>query len=118
MTREALARLQAHHWPGNVRELRNVVHRGLLLRKGPSVDAGDIFFDEQPASRAPAPPVALRSGMSLEQTMQALEREIVEDCLRRNDNNRERAAKELGLARSAFFKRLREWGLTSKDEAE
>jgi DNA-binding NtrC family response regulator len=40
------------------------------------------------------------------------EREIVESALRRFDNNRERVARELGVARSTLFKRLKDWGLT------
>ncbi|HEX9508495.1 MAG TPA: helix-turn-helix domain-containing protein, partial [Myxococcales bacterium] len=35
---------------------------------------------------------------------------------RRYNNNRERVAKELGVARSTLFKRLKDWGLTRKDE--
>src|SRR5215217_525998 len=44
LTPAALERLQGHGWPGNVRELRNVVHRALLLRKGPIIDASDLSF--------------------------------------------------------------------------
>jgi DNA-binding NtrC family response regulator len=42
------------------------------------------------------------------------EREIVESALRRFDNNRERVARELGVARSTLFKRLKDWGLTKQ----
>jgi two-component system response regulator HydG len=46
------------------------------------------------------------------------EREIVESALRRFDNNRERVARELGVARSTLFKRLKDWGLTRHGEPE
>ena len=117
-TAAALGRLDSHDWNGNVRELRNVVQRGVLLRKSGSVDEGDILFDEQPGQKPVAAGHALRSGMNLAQTMAAIEREIVEDCLRRHGGRRDFAAKELGLARAAFFKRLNEWGLTGSDDAE
>ena len=39
-------------------------------------------------------------------------------ALRRYNNNRERVAKELGVARSTLFKRLKEWGIGSKSEEE
>jgi two-component system, NtrC family, response regulator HydG len=117
MTRAAVERLQYHHWPGNVRELRNVVHRALLLRRGPMLDASDLTFDqEMNAETGIAVPGA--PGMPLDQMLLRLERQIVERTLQRCQNNRERAARELGIARSTLFKRLREWGLTRADDSE
>jgi two-component system, NtrC family, response regulator HydG len=117
LSREAADALQAHPWPGNVRELRNVIHRALLLRKGPSIEAGDLFFDAgRPATPAGAGPFELTPGLTLEQHLQRGERAIIEAALKRFANNRERVAKELGVARSTLFKRLKEWGLTSAEE--
>jgi len=119
LTAAALARLQQHTWPGNVRELRNVVHRALLVRKGLHLDAGDILFEEA-FHRAPedteGPPLELPEGVTLEQMMQRLERQLIESTLRRCGNHKDRAAKELGLARSSLFKRLKEWGLGQGEE--
>jgi DNA-binding NtrC family response regulator len=126
LSAKAHARLQGHSWPGNVRELRNVIHRALLLRKGSWIEPEDILFDEPPETLAPDrrqitdPPEALDAkrltpngaAMTLEEAIAALERELVDAALKRHGGNRERAAKELGLARSSLFKRLREWGLT------
>jgi DNA-binding NtrC family response regulator len=121
LTPAAVEKLQKHFWPGNIRELRNVVHRDLLLRKGPQIDAPDITFDQE-YSREPtgAPNLALEmpEGLNLEQMMEHVQREIVMNTLRRYNHNRERVAKELGLARSTLFKRLKEWGISKPDEDE
>ncbi|MBJ6763158.1 sigma 54-interacting transcriptional regulator [Myxococcaceae bacterium JPH2] len=117
-TPAAAERLQQHAWPGNIRELRNVVHRGLLLRKGTAVDAGDISFDQELNRETGVVVPELPPGMTLEQMMEKLERQIVEAALRRCNNNRERVARELGVARSTLFKRLKDWGLTRQDEQE
>ncbi|WP_225410647.1 sigma 54-interacting transcriptional regulator [Stigmatella hybrida] len=122
LTPAALERLQQHPWPGNVRELRNVVHRALLLRKGAKIDGEDISFDaefgrESALSALPVPP-ELPPGMTLEQMMTRLERQIIEGSLRRHGGNREKVGKELGLARSTLFKRLKDWGLTTKEDPE
>ncbi|MFZ5471071.1 MAG: sigma 54-interacting transcriptional regulator [Myxococcota bacterium] len=114
----ALDRLQTHHWPGNIRELRNVVHRALLLRKGPMIEAGDLSFDVEVNPEVGLAVPGLAPGMTLEQMLEKLERQIIEAALRRYDNSRERVAKELGVARSTLFKRLRQWGLTRQDETE
>jgi DNA-binding NtrC family response regulator len=119
MTPAALDKLQQHPWPGNIRELRNVVHRALLLRKGAKIDASDITYDQE-YSREPtgAAAVSLEMpvGLTLELMLQRLERQIIETTLRRYHFNKERTAKELGLARSTLFKRLKEWGLSRADE--
>ena len=119
LTSAAMDKLQQHPWPGNIRELRNVVHRALLLRKGPRIDASDISFDQE-YSREPtgAAAVSLEMpvGLTLEMMLQRLERQIIENTLRRYHHNKERTAKELGLARSTLFKRLKEWGITGGDE--
>jgi two-component system, NtrC family, response regulator HydG len=122
----ALAKLQSHTWPGNIRELRNVIHRALLLRRGPHLEDADISFDgaRPDLVKASAPAVDLSSGtefmpgLTLEQQLARHERNIIEASLRRLNGNREKVAKELGVARSTLFKRLKEWGLTNQDDAE
>lgn len=114
----AMDRLQSHHWPGNIRELRNVVHRSLLLRRGPMIDVGDLTFDTEMNKDVGIEVPDLPVGMTLEEMLLKVERQIVENALRRFNNNRERVAKELGVARSTLFKRLKEWGLTRQDESE
>ncbi|WNG59592.1 FHA domain-containing protein [Archangium gephyra] len=116
LTPEAMERLQQHAWPGNIRELRNVVHRALLLRKGAAIDASDITFDQEVNRETGVSVPELPPGMTLEQMLLKLERQIVEAALRRCNNNRERVARELGVARSTLFKRLKEWGLTRQEE--
>jgi DNA-binding NtrC family response regulator len=118
-TPAALARLQQHSWPGNIRELRNVVRRALLVRQGPKLEAGDLTF-EQAYYRAPEdtapPPLELPAGVTLEQMMERLERQLIESTLRRCQYNKDRTAKELGLARSSLFKRLKQWGMSQGEE--
>ena len=118
-TPAALSKLQQHDWPGNIRELRNGVCRALLLRQGSQLDAGDLTFEE-PSHRAPedtgTPPLELPEGVTLEQMMQRLERQLIESALRRCHYLKDRAAKELGLARSSLFKRLKQWGLSQEEE--
>ncbi|NTX04235.1 sigma 54-interacting transcriptional regulator [Myxococcus sp. CA051A] len=114
----AVERLRGHMWPGNIRELRNVVHRALLFRKGPVIDAADLTFDQEMNKETGIAVPELPPGMTLEQMLEKLERQIVEAALRRYNNNRERVARELGVARSTLFKRLKDWGLTKQDEQE
>jgi DNA-binding NtrC family response regulator len=118
-TSAALAKLQQHDWPGNVRELRNVVHRALLMRQGPRLEAEALTFQEvslREPERPDTPQWELPEGVTLEQMMQRVERQLIESTLRRCHHHKERAAKELGLARSALFKRLKQWGQSPEEE--
>ncbi|HZA50400.1 MAG TPA: sigma-54 dependent transcriptional regulator, partial [Myxococcaceae bacterium] len=118
LTPAAMQRLRAHHWPGNVRELRNVVHRALLLRRGAMIDADDLTFDQEINAETGIPVPGIPPGITLKEMLARLERQIIENALRHYQNNRERVARELGIARSTLFKRLREWGLSRGDESE
>lgn len=115
ITSEALNRLSQHAWPGNLRELRGVVQRALLMRTSRTIDVGELRFQTQ--AQLPERPTSsdFVPGYTLEQMLRQREREIVESALRHFDNNRERVARELGVARSTLFKRLKDWGLTKHD---
>ncbi len=112
LTPSAVERIKAHTWPGNIRELRNVIHRALLLRKGPQVDGADIVVDEAPKADEGEPIGGYVPGLSLEEHLARFERQVVEGALEHVGHNREKAAKELGVARATLFKRLKDWGFT------
>ncbi len=116
LTPAATQKLETHTWPGNIRELRNVIHRALLLRKGAMIDSTDINFDVQSREDRDIPIPEFPPGTTLEQMLESVERRIVELYLQRFKDNRERVAKELGVARSTLFKRLKDWGLTGKQD--
>jgi DNA-binding NtrC family response regulator/pSer/pThr/pTyr-binding forkhead associated (FHA) protein len=121
LSERALQLLVEHPWPGNIRELRNVIHRALLLRRGPHIDEPDITFDGRPAPVAgTTTPVEggglleYTPGVSLAEALARAERAIIESALKKLANNRERVARELDIARSTLFKRLKDWGYTQE----
>jgi DNA-binding NtrC family response regulator/pSer/pThr/pTyr-binding forkhead associated (FHA) protein len=118
-TSAALLKLQHHTWPGNIRELRSVVRRAMLLRANSKIEPGVIDFGqehEHAMADAAGVPFELPEGLTLEQTLEQVERRVIENTLRRHDFHRDRTAKALGLSRSALFKRLKQWGYTQEDE--
>ncbi len=97
---DALAALKDHAWPGNVRELDHAVERGVLMAQGKVIRAPELGLTAgQTAPRL--------EDMSLEE----VEGFLIRKTLARCDGNARRAAEELGLSRSAFYRRLERYGL-------
>jgi DNA-binding NtrC family response regulator len=96
----ALEAMQNHPWPGNVRELDHAVERGVLMSTGKVVRAADLGLTSGQA----APRL---EDMSLEE----VEAFLIKKTLARCDGNARRAAEELGLSRSAFYRRLEKYAL-------
>lgn len=96
----ALQAMRHYNWPGNVRELDHAVERGVLMTQGKAVRAADLGLNAgQSAPRL--------EDMSLEE----VEAHLIKRTLQRCNGNARQAADELGLSRSAFYRRLEKYGL-------
>jgi len=51
--RQSMDALQKYSWPGNVRELENVIERGLILSRGPTLELGGWLAGAAPAAEQP-----------------------------------------------------------------
>ena len=97
----ALLALTGHPWPGNVRELRQTVERAVLLSRGLEIGVEDLGLRLAGGTRPPLE----------ERTLAEVERFLIERALDRYDGNVSRAAKKLGLSRSALYRRIERYGL-------
>ncbi|MFT5121615.1 MAG: two-component system response regulator AtoC [Kiritimatiellia bacterium] len=109
ITAEAIEALNAYHWPGNVRELRNVIERMVVLCRGDKLTLRDVPA-EMKASNGRGLVNPLTSGVSLEEA----EQQMIMAALKANDNNRTRAAEQLGISRRTLHRKLNEYGLREK----
>jgi len=96
----ALEAMKNYAWPGNVRELDHSVERGVLMAQGKVLRAPDLGLNAGQA----APRL---EDMSLEE----VESFLIKKTLARCDGNARKAAEELGLSRSAFYRRLERYKL-------
>jgi DNA-binding NtrC family response regulator len=94
-------RLMQHSYPGNVRELDHVIERAVLMSRGAQIKAADLGL----ASGA-------GESKSLEDmSLEEVESFLIKKALARNNGNARKAAEALGLSRSAFYRRLQQYGL-------
>ena len=71
---DALRALALHDWPGNVRELQNRVQRAVIMADGKRITAADLELTDAIDALPP---------QTLKEAREGLEREIVQDALRR-----------------------------------
>ena len=94
-------RLMQHSYPGNVRELDHVIERAVLMARGSQLKANDLGLT-----------TAGGESKSLEDmSLEEVEAFLIKKALARNNGNARKAAESLGLSRSAFYRRLQQYGL-------
>jgi DNA-binding NtrC family response regulator len=92
----ALSALRRYAWPGNVRELSHVIERAVLMASGRTIGPADLRLESAPVASAAGAPM----------TLEAIEEEAIRAALTRHDGNVVAAADELGMSRSALYRRM------------
>jgi transcriptional regulator with PAS, ATPase and Fis domain len=114
---EALRALGTYAWPGNVRELRNVIERAVSLSPGPEIDLSDLPGsilnrpEGQMAHSSLRRPREVNGAWTLARTAEEAEIARITEVLVKHENNRARAASELGISRMTLYKKLHKYGL-------
>jgi DNA-binding NtrC family response regulator len=105
VTSEALQALRRYPWPGNIRELRHVMERAVLLARSSSIQPGDLGLQTAPT----------RASALEEMDLESMEAHLIRKALDRHSGNAIDAAKALGLSRSAFYRRLQKYQISTSD---
>ncbi|MGH7470678.1 MAG: sigma-54-dependent transcriptional regulator [Longimicrobiales bacterium] len=92
--------LRLHAWPGNVRELAHAVERAILLTRGDRITAQDLGLQSRPEAAGPD-----------EMTLEEAERAFIRKVLAKHSGNVLAAAEQLGMSRSALYRRIQHHGL-------
>lgn len=100
---DALSALMAYDFPGNVRELENLLERAYALGTKGRIRLADL----PPLPTAPRTAVA----STTLPTLAEVEKDLIIQALTVYDNDKERAARALGLSRRTIYRRLKEYGL-------
>ncbi|MDP0497287.1 MAG: sigma 54-interacting transcriptional regulator [Verrucomicrobiota bacterium JB024] len=107
----AIDLLMSYYWPGNVRELENCIERAVLLAKGQSIKAHHLPPTLQKKNAAERKE---SESSTLEDAVQALERELIIDTLKDTGSNMAEAARRLGLTERKMGLRVKKYGIDLK----
>lgn len=107
ITDAAVSALSSYDWPGNVRELRNVLERSLTMGEETGLLDADAIFKVLPRKSGRLQPVgAAQPARPLAQVLAEAELQAIEAALVASRGNRSRAARILGISRSALYEKL------------
>jgi two-component system NtrC family response regulator len=100
---DAIRALNRHSWPGNVRELENCVRRAAIMAEGRRVTAADLELN----SSGVGPNV-----VTLKDAREAVERQMVQQALKKHGGKIAPAAAELGMSRPTLYELMDKLGIT------
>lgn len=97
--------LTGYDWPGNIRELSHVMERAQILSQNDIISAEDLGLPNQSEKIA-----ITEIDTTALATLEDIELDIIDQRLTYFNGNALKAAKSLGLSRSAFYRRLEKIG--------
>jgi two-component system response regulator HydG len=101
---KALEKLNSYHYPGNVRELQYTIERAVIMADDAVLKAGDLIFSSiESFTDVPAPIDYMPLSM--------VEKNTILRVIEKHQGNITRAAKELGLTRTALYRRLSKYDI-------
>lgn len=106
---EALSLLERYDWPGNIRQLINVVERGKIMADGGTVRTQDL----------PREIKHFAAERSLSQIhtddLSTIERVKIVEVLRREQGNKTRTARALGIERRKLYRLIEKYAIESSE---
>ncbi|UCE99830.1 MAG: sigma-54-dependent Fis family transcriptional regulator [Planctomycetota bacterium] len=107
ITDAAMAVLMSYNWPGNIRQLRNCIRTMVVMCDADMLDVRDIPPEIRQVRQLAAGrrPAANLGDVSLNE----LEKQAIIDTLTKTGNNREKAAKILGIGERTLYRKIKEY---------
>ena len=98
-----LKKLKKYHFPGNVRELQYALERAVIMADSNLLTEDDLVFSpiEKKATIKPIEDVNLDE----------VEKQTIQKVIEKNKGNISKSAKELGITRTALYRRMNKHGL-------
>lgn len=107
---ETMRFLSNHRWPGNVRQLEHAIERAVLFSKGNEITLDDLPKDLVGFADLEIP-IDWQRLSNLPETLDAIEKRLIQKALLLSNNVQSRAAHLLGIPRNNLHYRLKKHNL-------
>ncbi len=101
---KAIEKLMNHSFPGNVRELQYIIERAVIMSDSNLLEAKDLIF-------SPIESGAQELTEQGETTLSVVEKNTILKVIEKHSGNITKAARELGLTRTALYRRLNKYDI-------
>ena len=111
VTAQEAAQLLQAPWPGNVRQLINIAERAILQQRRGSGSIASLLM----ADNADIAPQAIGEGKPLKEYVEAFERMLIDNTMRRHRGSIANVMDELCLPRRTLNEKMTKYGLSRSD---
>lgn len=111
ISKEAMDALLKYPFPGNVRELEHELERAVTMAPDQGIIGLDLLSDRVRQGDELLALAVAEEG-NLKQTIEKVERHMIEEALTTSRGNKSKAARELGLSRLGLQKKLNRYGIS------
>jgi PAS domain S-box-containing protein len=101
---QVMARLMEHDYPGNVRELENIIEQAFVLCRGGMIELAHLPPELRPER-------TIGKDETRPMSLEAMERFLIAETLRRCQGNRKAAALSLGIDASTLYRKIKSQGI-------
>ena len=101
---DAIQKLNGYHYPGNVRELQYTIERAVIMADDAVLSGVDLIFSSIESVPQTAEPMD-------DMPLSMVEKNTILRVIEKHSGNITRAAKELGLTRTALYRRLSKYDI-------
>ena len=98
--------LMQYHWPGNVRELQNCMERAVLICEEEAIKTHHL-----PPTLQTAESSNTQAKLSFTPAVEAVEKEMIIEALKKSNGIRSRAAQELGMTQRIMNYKIDKYGI-------
>ena len=99
LSKAACEKLLKYSFPGNVRELQYAIERAVIMAENHILEPGDIIFSPIESAKPEKPEIR-------ETNLDEVEKATILHVIESHNGNLSRAARELGITRTALYRRL------------
>ncbi|UCH92456.1 MAG: sigma-54-dependent Fis family transcriptional regulator [Candidatus Aminicenantes bacterium] len=111
ISREALSALMKYTFPGNIRELENIIESSLVLAKSDILVYDDLPLFVHSQKDLCFDAIIRDHHMSLPEKLNIIEKNILENTLKKHNHHQTRAAQELGISESRLRYKIQTYKL-------
>jgi len=102
--KKAMEKLLTYNYPGNVRELQYTIERAVIMADEEVLQPKDLIF-------SPLETPSVSENEPAELKLSAIEKNTILKVIEKHNGNITKAAKELGLTRTALYRRLSKYDI-------